>query len=75
MRPLRCARCGRAATFIVTAGTPDTFWYRTESTCLVCLPRSKRWAQFVGPVSVVPVGELGVFVQATLFDLPGEVRR
>ncbi len=74
MKPLQCARCDRSAGFIVAAGDPDTFWYRSETSCLTCLPRSKRWAGFVGPVTVKAIGEAAVPVQGSLFDLP-EVSR
>lgn len=74
MTRMLCARCDRPAGFIVTAGDPDTFWYRSQSSCLTCLPRSRRWAGFVGPVTVTPVGEMArPLVQGTLFDL-GEAR-
>ncbi len=72
MTRMRCARCNALAGFVVTAGDVSTFWYRSESVCLSCLPKSKRWAGFVGPVTVESVGELGgVPVQGTLFDLGG----
>ncbi len=74
MKPLQCARCDTSAGFIVAAGDPDTFWYRSESTGLTCLPRSRRWASFVGPVTVKTIGDAPGPVQGSLFDLP-EVSR
>ncbi|GAA5176930.1 hypothetical protein GCM10023322_00310 [Rugosimonospora acidiphila] len=69
MRRVGCARCADAAGFVVSAGDPDTFWYRSESVCLNCLAASKRWAGFVGTVTVVPVDAPGVGVQAPLFEV------
>jgi hypothetical protein len=37
--------------------------------CLGCLPASKRWASFVGPVIVASIDLSGTPVQAVLFEL------
>ncbi len=75
MTAATCARCQGPAVFIVAAGDPATFWYRCESTCLTCLAASRRWAGFVGPVTLTPVGDTGTPSQGTLFDLPTQGRR
>jgi hypothetical protein len=73
-KPPSCVRCDGTAAFTVTAGDRATKWHRTESVCLACLPASKRWASFVGPVSITSHGASpAATVQATLFDLSGEV--
>jgi hypothetical protein len=66
-----CARCAAVAVFLVAAGDPATFWYRSECTCPACLPAARRWAGFVGPVTVTHLDSVGPLVQGTLFDLPG----
>jgi hypothetical protein len=67
----RCARCANRAGFTVSAGDRTTFWHRSESVCLGCLPASKRWASFVGPVTVASIDLSGTPIQATLFVLGG----
>lgn len=69
MRRKRCARCPGPAEFTVSAGDPATFWHRSQAVCLGCLPASKRWASFVGPVIVSSIDLSGTPVQAALFEL------
>ncbi len=59
----------------MSAGDPATFWYRSEVVCLRCLPRSRRWASFVGPVTVTPLDQPEPGTQGALFTIPGEVTR
>jgi hypothetical protein len=61
--------------YLVAAGDPATFWYRSECSCLSCLPKSRRWAGFVGSVTLTPVDQTGVPVQGALFDLSGREER
>ncbi len=72
MRPSCCARCDTPARFVVSAGDSGTFWHRSEAACLVCLPRSREWAEFVGPVTLTPLGEAAAPVQIALFELDGD---
>jgi hypothetical protein len=65
----RCARCDTPARFAVSAGDPATFWHRSEAACQVCLPHSRQWAGFVGPVTLTPLGAPDGPVQIALFEL------
>jgi hypothetical protein len=67
----RCARCPSPAIVTVSAGDATTFWHRSQTVCLGCLPASKRWASFVGPVTVASIDLSGTPIQAALFDVGG----